>query len=128
MTNKKIIIKPANKGSVVVVMHSGQYLREGYRQLRDKKYYSQLTKPMDLDAFTQITQICQKWYEKKLINAKQQNYLIGDSEPRPRRLYLLPKIHKDLANWSKPFEIPPGRPVVYNCSSETYRCAEFIII
>ena len=32
-------------------------------------------------------------YHKKLINAKQKTYLMGDPEPRPRRCYLLPKIH-----------------------------------
>ncbi|XP_045897466.1 uncharacterized protein LOC123964654 [Micropterus dolomieu] len=39
---------------------------------------------------------------------------------------MLPKIHKDPAGWSKPHEIPPGRPIVSDCSSETYYTAEFI--
>lgn len=63
---------------------------------------------------------------RKNINAKQRNCLIGVSERRPRRFCLLPKIHKDPANWSQPFEIPPERPIVSDCSSETYRSAEII--
>lgn len=125
-SQKNIIIKPADKGSVVVVMDLEQYLWEGQRQLNDANYYSKLNKPMYLETFLLVTQIFQKIYEKKFINAKQRNYLIGNAEPRPRRFYLLPKIHKDPAKWSKPFEIPPGRPIVSDCSSETYRSAEFI--
>lgn len=121
-----IIIKPADKGSVVVVMDREQYLWEGNRQLQDTKYYSPLKKPLYLETISLVIKIFQKLYEKKFINAKQRNYLIGDSEPRPRQFYLLPKIHKDAAAWSKPSEIPPGRPIVSDCSSETYRSAEFI--
>ena len=124
--NKNIVIKPADKGSIIVVMDRQQYLWEGKRQLENKKYYSKLKKPIYLETLTQIIPIFQKLHEKKFINAKQRNYLIGDSEPRPRYFYLLPKIHKDPANWSKPFKIPPGRPIVSDCSSETYRSAEFI--
>lgn len=124
--NNEIIIKPADKGSVVVVMDREQYIWEGNRQLNDTKYYSKLNKPFYTETFTQVTQIFQKIYEKKRINAKQRNYLIGDSQPRPRRFYLLPKIHKDPDSWSRPFKIPPGRPIVSDCSSETYRAAEFI--
>lgn len=45
---------------------------------------------------------------------------------RPRWFYLLPKIHKEPSLWSKPFLIPPGRPIVSECNSETYHTAEFI--
>lgn len=36
--NQNMIIKPADKGSVVVIMDREQYVWEGHRQLRDKKY------------------------------------------------------------------------------------------
>ncbi|MGL5102271.1 MAG: GIY-YIG nuclease family protein [Plesiomonas sp.] len=50
---------------------------------------------------------------------------MGDDEPRPRRFYLLPKIHKPRDKW--PFEdMPPGRPIVADCGSESYRVAEYI--
>lgn len=57
---------------------------------------------------------------------KQSQYLMGPDEPSPRRLYPLPKIHKKPEEWSKPYKIPPGRPIVSDCSSETYHTAEFI--
>ncbi|XP_024122529.1 uncharacterized protein LOC112143026, partial [Oryzias melastigma] len=126
MNNKEIVIKPPDKGSVVVIMEKEKYLWEGYRQLKDEKYYKQLDKPIFLETFQTITKIFQKIYNKNLINAKQRNYLIGSSEPRARQFYLLPQIHKEPASWSIPFVIPPGRPIVSDCSSETYRSAEFI--
>ena len=39
---------------------------------------------------------------------------------------MLPKIHKDPAKWSKPFKIPPGRPIISDCGSESYEIAQFI--
>ena len=51
---------------------------------------------------------------------------MGDAEPRPRIFYMLPKIHKDPSKWSKPGKIPPGRPIVSDCSSETCYTAELI--
>lgn len=126
INNRDIVIKPADKGSVVVVMDREQYLWEGYKQLEDTNYYSKLKKPIYKNTLLEIAQIFQKIYDKKLINAKQRNYLIGDTEPRARRFYLLPKIHKDPNKWHKPFEIPPGRPIVSDCNSESYRSAEYI--
>lgn len=124
--NKHIIIKPADKGSTVVVMDRDQYLWEGYRQLMDTNYYTKLDKPIYLDTIKLVDKIAQTLYDKKFINAKQQKYILGTSEPRARFFYMLPKIHKDPNKWSKPHEIPPGRPIVSDCSSETYRTAEFI--
>ena len=45
---------------------------------------------------------------------------------RPRIFYLLPKIHKPSAKWPSPHLIPPGRPIVSDCSSEGYNIAAFI--
>lgn len=124
--NREIVIKPADKGSMVVVMDRDQYLWEGNKQLEDATYYSKLSKPIYLNTRNQIINIFQKIRDKKLIDAKQYKYLIGEDEPRPRRFYLLPKIHKDPRTWSRPYEIPPGRPIVSDCDSESYRSAEFI--
>ena len=124
--NRRIIIKPADKGSAVVIMDRDQYLWEGYRQLNDQTYYTKLNKPIYLDTVPLADKIIQSLHDKKFINAKPRNYLMGNSQPRPRRFYMLPKIHKDPSKWSRPFEIPPGRPIVSDCDSETYRTAEYL--
>ena len=63
---------------------------------------------------------------KRLITRKQALYLLGPDIPHPRLFYLLPKIHKPSASWSVPFLVPPGRPIVSDCGSESYQLAEFI--
>lgn len=43
--NKTIVIKPADKGSVTVIMDRENYLHEGYRQLNDKTYVFRYNSP-----------------------------------------------------------------------------------
>ena len=124
--NKTIIIKPADKGSAVIVMDREQYLWEGHRQLNDTNYYSKLTEPIFPETAKLVKKITDKLVEKRFINKKQQTYLLGNPEPRARSYYMLPKIHKDPTKWSIPHEIPPGRPIISDCDSETYYTAEYI--
>lgn len=124
--NIEIIIKPADKGSAVVVMDRDQYLWEGKRQLDDTNYYKKLDKPLFPETAKLVKKIIDKLLEKKFINQKQHKYLIGNPEPRARLFYLLPKIHKDPEKWSRPHIIPPGRPIVSDCDSETYFTAEYL--
>lgn len=124
--NENIIIKPADKGSSVVIMDKTQYLWEGNRQLNDTEYYCHLKYPLFPDTIPLVREIVDKIYDKHFINFKQRTYLLGPAEPRPRIFYMLPKIHKEQDKWSLPFEIPPGRPIVSDCSSETYHTAEYI--
>ena len=124
--NHNIVIKPADKGSAVVLMDREQYLWEGYRQLNNTTYYSKLPRPIYPDTVPLVLKIVNSLWAKRFINHKQRNYLVGGTEPRPRLFYMLPKIHKDPALWSRPHEVPPGRPIVSDCSSETCYTAEFI--
>lgn len=124
--NKQIIIKPADKGSAVVILDRDQYLEEGYRQLNDKTYYLKLKKPIYHETVPLVEKIINNLNQKKFINLKQKNYLLGSAEPRGRLFYMLPKIHKDPAKWSVPFQVPPGRPIVSDCDSETYYTAEYL--
>ena len=126
MHNKHIVIKPADKGSMVVILSREQYIQEVERQLNDTVYYKKLTQPIYKQTIPLITEILDRLKKKKFINAKQSQYLKGSSEPRERRFYALPKIHKEPEKWTVPFEVPPGRPIVSDCESETYRIAEYL--
>lgn len=44
MNNKQIIIKPADKSTVVVVIDLDEYLWEGQRHLSDTRYYPKFKK------------------------------------------------------------------------------------
>uniref|UniRef100_A0A8D3BX45 Uncharacterized protein n=1 Tax=Scophthalmus maximus TaxID=52904 RepID=A0A8D3BX45_SCOMX len=123
--NKHIVIKPADKGSSVVIMDRTQYLEEGYRQLLDTKYYTKLDKPIFLDTVPLVTKIITSLLDKKFINYKQKHYLLGSSTPRARIFYMLPKIHKDPDKWSVPHLMAPGRPISVLFETFTLYCHLF---
>lgn len=124
--NKHIIIKPADKGSAIVIMDRAQYTQEAYRQLNNTAHYRKLNAPMYPDTAQEIHRIIQTLVENKHITKKQGFYLRGEDNPRPRIFYLLPKIHKSPESWSVPYEVPPGRPIISDCNSESYRIAEYL--
>lgn len=126
MHNKSIIIKQADKGSAVVILDRDQYVQEACRQLNDEKYYKKLDSPIYPQTIPIMHRILDTLYMDKYINKRQRQYLKGAEQPRERRFYILPKIHKEPEKWNPPFEIPPGRPIVSDCNSETYQTAEYI--
>lgn len=126
MHDRNIVIKPADKGSAVVILGRDQYTKEALRQLNNRTHYAKLKEPIYQQTIPAVYAIINSLHTKKFINAKQKQYLLGDTQPRARRFYILPKIHKNPEQWTLPHEIPPGRPIVSDCGSETYRTAEYI--
>ena len=124
--NTSIIIKPADKGSAIVILDREQYVKEALRQLQNTEYYQPLAAPIYLDTAAQIRGVVDSMTHNKIITPKQSKYLIGDDTPRKRLFYLLPKIHKAPDTWPTPFKIPPGRLIVSDCGSESYLIAEFL--
>ena len=135
-----LIIREADKGSAVVLQSREDYIWEGFRQLEDPDYYQVLDKPMYLDTIPLLDDVLNDlestygevggrsingWCD---INSKQREYLRPWEyrDVRERLFYMLPKIHKDPAKWSKPFKIQPGRPIISVCGSESYEIAQFI--
>ena len=53
-SNPEIVIKKADKGSAIVVMQTTDYLREGYRQLSDRNFYTKLTEDPTLSISNKI--------------------------------------------------------------------------
>ena len=90
-----IIIKGADKGSVVVVWDREDYLKEAYRQLDDKEVYEQVPDDPSVLANT-------------LIKALEKIRLQRDLPiPKFERFYLLPKIQKRLHDLpGSEFEFP----------------------
>ena len=42
--NRKIVIKPADKGLATVILYRENYIRDAHRQLNNPKYYNKLDK------------------------------------------------------------------------------------
>ena len=122
----RIIIKPADKGSATVVMDKADYIFEANRQLSNLKHYKKLDSPIYPKTSKKIDTILRKLLNDKQITKEEYEYLRPPSKPRERRFYLLPKIHKDVEKWTVPGKIPPGRPIVSDCDSESYHISEYI--
>lgn len=124
--NDSIVIKPADKGSQVVILDRVQYILEAEKQLSNTMHYVPLTHSIQGETQVLLREILRDLYQGKYITKKQLDYLSGPDTPRPRQFYLLPKIHKPPEKWSIPFQVPSGRPIVSDCSSESYGIAEYI--
>ena len=123
---KDIVIKPADKGSSTIVLNKSDYIFEAMRQLSDPNYYKKLEKPVYPNLSSKFNNILDQLLEMELLDQKQIDYLCVKENPRNRLFYLLPKIHKDRMSWKNDNKIPPGRPIVSDCGSDTYRISEYI--
>uniref|UniRef100_A0A8D2ZV38 Uncharacterized protein n=1 Tax=Scophthalmus maximus TaxID=52904 RepID=A0A8D2ZV38_SCOMX len=121
-----VVIKPAEKGFKIVIMDKTQYLIEANRQLHNVAHYEPLSCSLQSETQVLVWGIVEDLYRKKYISSKQRFHLFGQDPSRPRKFYLLPKIHKDPSTWTVPHTIPPGRRVVSDCGSESCRVAEYI--
>ena len=105
-----IIIKSADKGSVVVVWDREDYLKETYRQLDDKEVYEQIPVDPSVLANTLIKALEKIRLRGDLSKDTLDYFLVKDS--KFARFYLQTKIHKRLHD-------VPGRPVISNCAYYT---------
>ena len=125
--NNSIVIKSADKGGAVVIMDKDAYINEANRQLQNIKYYKKLNEPIYPSNAIKINKILDNLLQYRKIDKKEYDYLRADSETaRPRLFYLLPKIHKNRDSWPQLNSMPEGRPIVSDCSSESYHVSEYI--
>lgn len=125
-SNQEIIIKSADKGGSVVVMSTPLYVQEVMRQLNNKNYYLPLETPLYLETADLMLQVLKKLRNTGSISSRQLDYLKPDpSTMGSRYFYLLPKVHKSPGCWPHP-RMPPGRPIVSDCESESSRICEYI--
>ena len=113
---KDIIIKPADKGSAVVVMGRQQYIDEAMRQLNNQTNY----KPLDTDptgTFSKEIQLTlDEMHDRDNLSKKAHKFL-SPVDCRTARFYLLPKIHKP---------DNPGRPIISGNGSPTENISLFV--
>lgn len=123
--NADIVIKPADKGSAVVVMTKSSYIREAMRQLNNPRFYKKLDTPVFPSNIPKINQILTNMYRDGYIDKKQLDFLSASDADRARRFYLLPKIHKPREKWPHP-DMPDGRPIVSDSASESCRVSQYL--
>ena len=99
-----IIIKPADKGSGIVILDKHNYISEGERQLHDEQFYEVTNTDLSGEVIHRVNLFVNNMLQRGQITQKTCSYLTTDID-RTQQFYLLPKIHKDMNN-------PPGRPIV----------------
>jgi len=121
-----IIIKAADKGGSLVVMDRDLYIKEAHRQLDNSIYYKRISQSTLQDNCNHINIIVQSLFDKKYISAKQMKFLQCQATGfKPRKFYLLPKVHKDISSWPNR-RMPPGRPIVSCCGTELHSIGRFV--
>ena len=121
--DRSVIIKPADKGSAVVVLDRQDYLKEPERQLSDSSVYKKIkvTEKALVDLVDKSNKIFVDLERRNIILKKEKNYFKFNFKKTTNlgKFYLLPKIHKIL------YKVP-GRPVISNCGMPTEEILEFL--
>ena len=120
--DRTIVIKKADKGSCVVVWDRNDYVKEAEKQLNDIKdvYKDVCFNEKLLQQFVGTSnKLFQNLKAKEKISDKQLKYFTYQYKKVTNlgKLYLLPKIHKRLANVF-------GRSVTLNCGTPTEKASK----
>ncbi len=121
MENNNIIIRPADKGSAVVILDREAYLKEGFKQLSNANFYKYLDHNPTSRFEQQINDIVEDMYQNGEIGEKCKSFLTS-THGRTSELYLLPKIHK--STFSK--ENPVSRPIMSANGCPTEKISQFV--
>ena len=118
--NNSIIFKKADKGLNIVVLERQYYLKEGQKQLSNRKFYKKLKEDPTTRFSSLIKNIITDIANKGEISDKCHDYLLASGD-RTAIFYMLPKIHKNYTS-------PPGRPIVSSIDSPTERISHLLDI
>ncbi len=115
--DKTITIKPADKGTCIVIQDTKTYLEEGLRELQDVNTYQEIQEDTYQETARQANQLVADYhFEKKLLSVfEKTKYTTNLTEVRPQRLYWLRKVHKS------PNQL---RPIVSCCSGPTQKLSQ----
>ena len=97
-----VIIKPADKGSAIVICDKEYYVKEGERQLHNDYFYEETETDLTGEVIHRVNLYVNNMLQKGQILQNTSKYLTTDID-RTQQFYLLLKIHKDINN-------SPGRP------------------
>ena len=121
--DSSIIIKPADKGSCVVVQGKLGYLVEAENHLKDCNSYNDVKFEDDelVKLVEKSNKIFKQLLSKQNVSSSEFKYFNYNYKKSTSlgKVYLLPKIHKRLENVQ-------GRPVISNCGTPTEKVSKFL--
>ena len=118
MSDDELIIKPADKGSAVVVWSNYDYLLVAKSQLHNTKVYEKWSGNPLQKVNNENKSVLRYKFNRKEIDKKLMDYLFI-KRPLLGRFYLLSKIHKRTSN-------VPGQPVISNNGTATENISAFV--
>ena len=107
----EIIIKPADKGSAIVIMDKASYINERQKEHNNTRFYEPTVTYLTQEVIHRVNLHAQDMLQKGQISENTCSYLTIDID-RTQQFYMLPKIHKSPKN-------PPGRHIVSGSGGPT---------
>ena len=114
--NQHIVVKPADKGSAIVIMNRTDYITEATRQLSDTKFYTKTQVDLTGTHINKITQTLSTMLRNDEIAQSVYRNLVPKDCKTPA-FYFLPKIHKQKIT---------GRPIISGNNCPTEKISAFI--
>ena len=114
--DRRIVIKPADKGGATVILNAIDYVEEAKRQLDNEIYYKKIESDLTSEHEQLINQ-CIDTYKNNGELEEEIAKLLKPVKSRTPIFYMLPKIHK-VNN--------PGRPVVSSVNSHTEKLSAYV--
>lgn len=118
-----IVVSTMDKGSGWTILPNTQYESEAYRQLCDETFYLPIDRDIDPHVYKRLVILLSSLYSRKFLSRREALALEPNKPGKPRRFYLLPKVHKSSWLFSC---MPPGRPIVSDTSSVSRTCATLL--
>ena len=87
----EIVIKPADKGAITVIMDPDYYLEMCLRHLNDTNYYTRVDEDPSHSVFNRVVSFANKY--KDMLTQNEYNYLLH-TKYKMSNIYMLPKLHK----------------------------------
>ena len=119
--DRSFVIKPANKGSTLVVLDRTDYLKEAEKQLSDEKTYEQvrITEKDQVELVEKSNNLFSNLRRKNAITEGENNYLRFNFKKVTNisKLYLLPKITKVFARYLDDQSSPTVVPLLKKCQN-----------
>ena len=115
-SNKEILVLPADKGRVTVLMDASDYDTKMRDLLSDGNTYKKLNSDPTNKFKASLSKLLKKWKDNNIITHSVWQHLYPTAADIPK-LYGLPKVHK---------QGYPLRPIVSSVNSVTYESAKFL--
>lgn len=114
LQNPKIVIRPADKGSGIVILDKDDYLKKLHSEMEQSKSYEETDADMIDETMKRIRKLVNKMHKEGVISNELKQYLIP-RYPTPGKLKGNPKLHKNNA---------PLRTIVSGIDTPTEKFAE----